>query len=153
MSQSRIPSKVLLLLFCSFALLLFSSPPVVSAGTPIGNFSGIGPVGNVIGKSWFDVIPSFVGVISRIIGVLTVAGGIWFIFQIFLGAINWLSSSGDKQQLDNAKKRLTNAIIGLIVVVLAYALIGIIGAFVGLNIFNMANLIYCLVPGSVIPCP
>ncbi|MEK7573679.1 MAG: hypothetical protein AAB531_04610 [Patescibacteria group bacterium] len=62
-----------------------------------------------------------------------------FIFAIILaliyliqGGIQWMTSGGDKQQLDQARLRITYAIIGLIIV---------LGGFFIVNfVFNFFNL-------------
>lgn len=75
-------------------------------------------------------------VMSLIIGVLTISAGLWFIIQFFLGAFSWLTAGADKTSLENAQKKLTNSIIGLIVVVAAIFFIEIIGNLVGLKILQ-----------------
>lgn len=113
--------------------------------TPIYQFKGIGPLGDpLVGDSAgtdFSATGRFVSTISSVIGVLTVSAGIWFIVQMFTGALQWLSSAGEKQALENAKKKITNAILGLLVVVMAYTIIGIVGAFMGLDILHLQTLI------------
>jgi len=111
--------------------------------TIIGTFNGIGPLGNTAG---FSPSQQFTNIISNIVGVLTVTAGIWFVFQMIIGAINWVSAGSDKQSLDNARKRLTNAIIGLTIVISAYTLIGIIGLFLGFDILGLQALIVSLRP-------
>lgn len=129
----------------------------------LGPLNGLGPLGNTTSAastctkwitdptthpptiscaSWSNSsVLQFVDVISKIIGVLTVAGAIWFIFQLFTGAIGWISAGSDKQALDNAKKRLTNAVIGLLIVIISYALIAAVGMFLGIDIINLEGLI------------
>lgn len=108
---------------------------LLAQGTPIGNITGLGPLGEGIGV-YLDAFDKFTLVLSATIGVLTVSAGLWFIFQIFAGAFQWLSSSGEKQALENARKRISNAIIGLLVVVLSYGLISIVGLIFGFNILS-----------------
>lgn len=48
------------------------------------------------------------------------------IVMIFSG-IQWITSGGDKQKLASARNRLVFAIIGLVVVFLAFFIIGVIG--------------------------
>lgn len=102
----------------------------------LGTFEGLGPLGRVNGPSGAGVFGQFEGLISTSLGVLTVSAGLWFVFQIFGGAMGWLASGGEKQSLQNAQKRIVNAIVGLIVVVMSYTFIAIIGAFVGLHILS-----------------
>lgn len=116
-------------------------------GTFLGTwFSGIGPLGNsaLFGCNFDDV---FVSTMSNIIGLMTAIGGLWFIFTLFTGALAWIGAGSDKQALDNAKKKITNGLIGLLVVVISYALIGVVGFFIGFDILNLKALIKSLNPG------
>jgi hypothetical protein len=100
-------------------------------------FTGVGPLGTLQGgSSGAAVFCQFENIISLVIGVLTVAAGLWFIFQLFGGALGWLSSGGEKQALQNAQKRIVNSIIGLIIVIGTYTLIGLISAIFGLKILS-----------------
>ncbi len=116
---------------------------------------GIGPLGNLENAfGGTDPNPSlamFETTLSVAIGILTVSAGIWFIIQIFASAFQWLVSGGEKQALQNAQKRLTNAIIGLFVVVFSYILVGVISQIFGINILAPAStVVNCIIGG--LPC-
>lgn len=123
---------------------------LAQTSVPLGGtkgFEGLGPLGNE-GQtfSWGSFATKFEGVLSVIIGVLTISAGIWFIFQIFAGAYQWLASGGEKQGVENARKRITNAVIGLFMVVVAYGFIAIIGNVFGIDILHISDtIIYKLV--------
>ncbi len=54
------------------------------------------------------------------------------IFLMFIaGGFSFLFSGGDQKKLEQAKGTLTNAIIGLVVIVCAYLILRIIGTFTG----------------------
>lgn len=115
----------------------------------IGTFEGLGPLGTGLDTTAtppYLAIAKFIDVISKAIGVLTVSAGIWFIIQIFIGAFKWLVSGGEKQALQNAQKHITNAILGLFVVVISYALISLIGLFFGIDMLNIKQTIINLAP-------
>lgn len=105
--------------------------------TPIGTFHGIGPLG--LEKDVSNYLNVFVSTLSIVLGVLTVSAGLLFIFQIFGGALSWLSSGGEKQALQNAQKRISNAVVGLFVVVASYSFIYIIGKILGLDILDIST--------------
>lgn len=96
--------------------------------------TGFGPFG--LPGSYENALILFQSIISRVIGVLTIAGGIWFIFQFIVGAYGWMNSGGDKAALKTAQDRITHAVSGLVILVAAYALISIIGSLLGLSILN-----------------
>jgi hypothetical protein len=54
-------------------------------------------------------------------------GAIFVLVYFVWGAIEWITSSGDKGKLENARARITQAVIGLIILVGSYAIIGFIG--------------------------
>lgn len=68
---------------------------------------------------------------SRIIGTLTIFGGIAMMVYLTFGAVQWSTSAGDKGQVDAAKKTITNAIIGMVIVTAAYIIVGILGKILG----------------------
>lgn len=101
--------------------------------------AGLGPFSNLGNSTGADALAK---VISGIIGVLTVAGAIWFMFQLLIGGIGWVSSGGEKTKLTEARDRITHAFIGLIIVVAAWGIIALTGQFLGgFEILNPAALI------------
>jgi len=84
----------------------------------------------------FDRLEAFV---TLFIGLATVVGGIWFIFQIITGAVAWVSAGSDKDGVQRAQKKFTNAVIGLIVLIFAYTLIALIGYLLGYNVFAISS--------------
>jgi len=101
---------------------------------PINKDGGLGPFWKI--TDYGSALELFQSIISRVIGVLTIAGGIWFIFQFIVGAYGWMNSGGDKGALKTAQDRITHAVSGLVILVAAYALISIIGSLLGLPILN-----------------
>lgn len=88
----------------------------------------------------------FTLLMSRIIGLLTAIAALWFIFVLISGAYGWMAAGSDKQALDNAKKKITNGVIGLFVVVISYTLIGVIGFIFGIDIIRLEALIQSINP-------
>lgn len=107
------------------------------AQTNLGTLKGLGSLGEIGDRN--DAFVKFTSTFSTGIGVLTISAGIWFIIQIFAGTFQWLASGGEKQALQNAQKRISNAIIGLFVVVFSYALISIVGLIFGIDILSPVN--------------
>ena len=96
---------------------------------------GLGPFGNINkGANATAGLTGVASVVSGIIGIMTVAAGIWFIFQFLTGALGWLSSGGDKTKLEAARQRITNAFIGLVIVVAGWSILAIAGQFFGFDI-------------------
>lgn len=79
-----------------------------------------------------------VSVIGKIISAVA---GLFFLFSFFLtflylltGGVSWLTSGGDKAKLAEARDKITNAIIGLVIVAAAYAIFALVGQFFGLDV-------------------
>jgi len=116
---------------------------------PIGGwFEGLGPLGDV--SSFAPNIDKSTGllvkVISNIIGLMTIIAGIWFILQFISGAYGYLSASGDQQKITAATKKITSALIGLVVIVAAYAVMSLVGEILGFNFLDLVPLIRMLGP-------
>ncbi len=123
-----------------------SNKLLAQVGTSIGNIGeggGFGPFSS--DQLGANPIEAVVKIISTIIGFITLIAGIYFMFQFFIGAFGWLTSSGDKQRLTDAQNRLSHSLIGLIIVVATYAIMSIIQVVTGLNFLNPASLIDALV--------
>ncbi|MFZ5438296.1 MAG: hypothetical protein ACOZAK_04570 [Patescibacteria group bacterium] len=54
-------------------------------------------------------------------------GAITVIIFFIWGSMEWITSGGDKGKVENARNRITQAVIGLVVLVGSYAIIGFIG--------------------------
>ena len=62
--------------------------------------------------------------------IVTLAMLIW-------GAVQWIFSGGEKEPVDNARKRITNALIGLAILAVVFAIITLVGQFLGIDLFNL----------------
>jgi len=133
-------------------LLLLGSLPVIAANATsnstqgIGCGGGFGPLADFLcdlsGKppgttnTTVEVGGKFNKAMSGIIGFMTIIAGLWFIIQFITAGIQWLGAGGDKNSLEQARNKIVNSIIGLIIIVSAWVIVGIIGGMLGLNILN-----------------
>lgn len=117
---------------------------IVQNEVPIGQpFQGIGSYGVGGGGS----ASRFTGIITKVIGILTLVAGIWFIFLLISGGIQWMSSGGDKGKLAAARSSMVSGGIGLAIVIAALFIAEIFGGILGLpDILNPAGLIVNLGP-------
>jgi len=94
---------------------------------PNGGLTGLGikPTGN-IGEQ-------VAGIISTVIGVLTVLAVIWFIIEFVVSGVLLISSAGDQEKTAEAKKRLTQSLMGLVIV------FTIISYIAGIDFLNIAE--------------
>jgi len=117
----------------------------------IGIFNGIGNLGKTrwgAAGGYQDIAPDVTlsTIISTVIGVITLAGGLWFIVQFFIGALNWITAGSDKDGISKAQKRMTNSLIGLIVLIGAYSFIGLVGHVLGIDILDFITPLRTLYP-------
>lgn len=112
----------------------------------IGGDKGFGPWGNLDLSNIRDAANAFSQIISNVIGVLTIVGGIWFIFVFVTGAFQYLTAGGEPEAIKKASKRITTGIIGLVIIVTSYALISLLGNLLGFNILQPQLLIKELRP-------
>lgn len=87
-------------------------------------------IANVTG---FDDLGSFLRVLLTL--AFFVAGLAMF-FNVVIGGIQWINAGGDPKALTSARGRITNSIIGLVIVVAAFSITLIIGSVFGLSIFK-----------------
>mgnify|MGYP001592809766 CR=1 FL=1 len=66
---------------------------------------------------------------SNIIQIMISIGGILCIIFIIVGGFKFVTSGGDEKKLASAKGTLTYAIVGLIVIILAFAMIQVVQYF------------------------
>lgn len=112
----------------------------------IGKGEGFGPWANF--ASGYNPGVTLATIISKILGVMTIFAGIWFLFQAIIAGYNYLSAGGDKTRIENAWRKLSNALIGLAIVVAAYGLIALLGTFLGVDFLNIGKAIENLTSGQ-----
>jgi hypothetical protein len=91
---------------------------------------------------------TFSDFLSKTIGVMTVVAILWFLFLFISGAIGYMTSGGDKNAIESAKKKIVNGVIGLVLVIIAIFIIRLLGYLLGIpNILNFLDL-FSIVAGT-----
>ena len=93
-----------------------------------------------------NILLATVTAISNALGILTVLAGLFFIFYFLIGAIMWLTSGGDSGKLTKARDQMLHGVIGLVIVVVSYSVIGFIGTLLGLDLLDIDTQIRALIP-------
>lgn len=70
----------------------------------------------------------------KAIGLLFIFGSISFFFMLLWGAVGWILSGGDKASLESAKNKITNAVIGFILLIATFGIVNLIELFFGIDI-------------------
>jgi hypothetical protein len=75
------------------------------------------------------------------INLILVLAGLVAFFFLLLGGLQWILAGGDKDGTEKARKRITAALIGLVIVFSAYAIIVLASNFLGVNLltFTITN--------------
>ena len=84
-----------------------------------------------------DGVPTLacVGVIlHNIVTGLLIMAALGTLFMLIWGAFEWITSGGDKENVGKARNRIINALIGLAVLAVAFALTKVAGQFLGFDI-------------------
>lgn len=104
---------------------VLADEPVISLRIPTGSpFSGVSSL-------------TVAGVVSGAIRLLLVVAALLFFFMLVIGGIQWIVSGGDKAGSENARKRITSALVGLAIVFAAWAIVQLVNALFGVNIFEL----------------
>lgn len=105
--------------------------------SPEGGFRGFGLLGLEGSLSAESAGAIFNKFISTAIGTMTIVGFIWFVFTLFIGAYGIMTSGGDKQALETARKKITTGLIGIVLIVSAVFVFQLVGYILGIpNILN-----------------
>lgn len=94
-------------------------------------------------KGLVDKDPTGVGGISiflsNLIALIYMLAMFVLVFMLVWGAWDWITSGGEKEKLDGARKKLINAIIGITLFAVAFAVIKVLGVFTGFEFFVGQN--------------
>lgn len=84
-----------------------------------GNFSSLSSIGQLV---------------SLFINISFIVAGIILLFYFIMGGIGMISSAGksDPQKAEQAKKSITSALIGFIIVFASYWIVKLIGQLIGM---------------------
>lgn len=85
------------------------------------------------GHPWLD-IADIKTIIPALINLVLIAAVVIFFFLILIAGIQWITAGGNKEALANAKKRLTSALIGIVIVFSAWAILNLVKYFFNIGI-------------------
>ena len=85
----------------------------------------------------------FQGLLRALINLGFIIGVTVFFFILLIGAIQWITSGGDKGAVESARGKVTNALVGLVILLAIFAIINLVELFFGTNIlfFDIGDLI------------
>lgn len=74
--------------------------------------------------------------ISAMVGTLLIIAALLAFLYLILGGIKWITSGGDKTGMEEARNKITHAIVGLIIVGAAWAIMTLVQNFLGVTIIG-----------------
>lgn len=92
---------------------------------------------NPVGPKFGSGIEFFQDFIPNLIILGFVIGALVFFFVMIIGAIQWITSGGDKAAVESARGKITSAIIGIVILFALFAVLRIIGDFFGIGILQL----------------
>ena len=93
-------------------------------------FQIFGPISNPLPADYGDVTEStggLAGLLSNIINFITVAAGLYALFNLVMAGLNFITSRGDPKGVDAAKQKIYMSIIGLVIIAASFLIAAILG--------------------------
>lgn len=78
----------------------------------------------------------FNGFLSGILGNVLLIAALLVLFYLIWGGIEWITAGGDKSKVEKARNRITQAIIGIIVLAASTAIMSVVQGFLGVTLIN-----------------
>ncbi len=75
--------------------------------------------------------------LPNVVSLCFIIATVIFLFMIITGAIQWISSGGDKQGLESARGKVSNALIGIVILFATFAVMKLIETFFGIKILTI----------------
>jgi hypothetical protein len=95
----------------------------------VGNPSLGDQIKNLSGRQFFALL------LPLLITIFFIAGSTLFFFSLVTGAISWITSGGDKAQVESARNKITHAVTGLVILFLSFAIVKVLE-----NVFHISIL-------------
>jgi len=118
--MKSVPTIVSVATLVSFALAM--ALPVSATLTNYGGKAGLPTE---------DLETTITDIIQWVLGFLALVA----VIMVIYGGFVWLTAAGNEERVASAKKVISAAIIGLVIILLAWAIVW----FIGQNILNAAN--------------
>ncbi len=84
--------------------------------------------------------------ISNLLAIITAVASLIFLYYMIMAAVNWITSGGDSGKLQSARNQMLHAVLGLVILVASYSIIGLVGTLFGLDLLNPGEVLKKLIP-------
>lgn len=104
-----------------------------NVGGGAGGFTSLETIQNLTGFK----TPSTVGeLIGKILPYVVGVAGILLLVYLVLGGLQMMTSRGDPKAVEAAKAKITNAIIGIVIVILSVGIVVLLGQVLKIPVFS-----------------
>lgn len=101
--------------------------------------SGLNPDQQLPGTAWAsNADAGFSQFLSQLFTALFAIVGLLLLLYFIWGGIDWITSGGDQSKVANARNKITQAAIGLIVFASAFAIVNVIQLAFGLELIKFS---------------
>lgn len=95
---------------------LVAALPAIAQETTLFSVQDVGSIVGLPSKNLKDVT---VNVVSWVLGMLALLAVVFIIYAGFV----WMTAAGNEEKIERAKKIISSAVIGLVIVILAWAIV------------------------------
>lgn len=97
----------------------------------IGNPTIQGNLQNLEGAGYFSRL------LSTLVTILLIGGGVIFVFMLILGGIQWITAGGDSKAVESATGRIRTALIGIVLLFSAFAVVTLVESIFQVSILSI----------------
>lgn len=133
-----------------FAFLLIVPFRVFAAPPPTEPPANSGVNVNIAGEAYVKGLPganqsstqsiwfrqAFANIIGSLLSIVMTIAAILLLLYLVMGALGWITSAGDKGKLEEARNRMTTAVIGIIVLSAVVVLFMLVQQFLGICVLD-----------------
>ena len=72
-------------------------------------------------------------VLQNAITIVFILAGLAVLIMLIWGAFQWILSGGEKEKVEEARKRIMSAIVGIVILALAFLIVKVLGRLLNIN--------------------
>lgn len=118
--------------------------PVVFYAVPAAALAQAG----VLVPTQLNQTGNIINVVQFVIRFILIVAFVLAFVMLLVGGIRWIMAGGDEKAVEKARNTITAALIGLVIVLIAFALIRIVETFFNVTIISGAVTIPQVIPGN-----
>ena len=100
-----------------------------------GTITAPAPLKNIVAKGKDESGGALGAFLNNLLAILFSLVGFIFLFMIVFGAFQWITAGADKEAVAKSRARITNAVIGIVILSLAFFLTRFVGELLGFHWF------------------